>query len=200
MREELLQEAFRKYGTPLYVFDLDILKEQIERIRAGFGPEINLCYAMKANPFLTGYMAQWSDRIEVCSMGEFRICRKLQVPPEKLFISGVMKKRDDIREILAYCGNRCAYTVESPLHFQYFVEWSEEHPEDGILRLYPRLTSGNQFGIDEAEIRKIISEREKYAGIEIEEKQEVPADFADIYRSAIPYLNGMFGAYLKDDG
>lgn len=91
MREELLQEAFRKYGTPLYVFDLDILKEQTERIRAGFGPEINLCYAMKANPFLTGYMAQWSDRIEVCSMGEFRICRKLQVSPEKLFISGVMK-------------------------------------------------------------------------------------------------------------
>ena len=43
MREELFQEAFRKYGTPLYVFDLDILKEQTERIRAGFGPEINLC-------------------------------------------------------------------------------------------------------------------------------------------------------------
>ena len=35
MREELFQEAFRKYGTPLYVFDLDILKEQTERIRAG---------------------------------------------------------------------------------------------------------------------------------------------------------------------
>mgnify|MGYP007076460048 CR=1 FL=1 len=33
MREELLQEASRKYGTPLYVFDLDILKEQTERIR-----------------------------------------------------------------------------------------------------------------------------------------------------------------------
>ena len=52
MREELLQEAFRKYGTPLYVFDLDILKEQTERIRAGFGSGISLCYAMKANPFL----------------------------------------------------------------------------------------------------------------------------------------------------
>lgn len=31
MREELLQEAFRKYGTPLYVFVLDILKEQTEQ-------------------------------------------------------------------------------------------------------------------------------------------------------------------------
>ena len=122
MKKEMLFNAAKKYGTPLYVFDLDILKEQTERIRAGFGPGISLCYAMKANPFLTGYMAQWADRIEVCSMGEFRICRRLQVPSEKLFISGVMKKRDDIREILSYCGNRCAYTVESPLHFQYFVE------------------------------------------------------------------------------
>ena len=63
MREELLQEASRKYGTPLYVFDLDILKEQTERIRAGFGPEISLCYAMKANPFLTGYMPETAGTI-----------------------------------------------------------------------------------------------------------------------------------------
>ena len=101
-------------------------------------------------------------------MGEFRICRKLQVPPEKLFISGVMKKRDDIREILAYCGNRCAYTVESPLHFQYFVEWSEEHPEDGILRLYPRLTSGNQFGMDEDTVLEILKKAKELPGIEAE--------------------------------
>ena len=168
MREELLQEAFRKYGTPLYVFDLDILKEQTERIRAGFGPGISLCYAMKANPFLTGYMAQWADRIEVCSMGEFRICRRLQVPLEKLFISGVMKKRDDIREILSYCGNKCAYTVESPLHFQYFAEWSEEHPEDGVLRLYPRLTSGNQFGMDEDTVLEILKKAKELPGIEAE--------------------------------
>jgi len=38
MREELFQEAFRKYGTPLYVFDLDILKEQTERIWSGDQP------------------------------------------------------------------------------------------------------------------------------------------------------------------
>ena len=168
MKKEMLFNAAKKYGTPLYVFDLDILKEQTDRIRAGFGPGISLCYAMKANPFLTGYMAQWADRIEVCSMGEFRICRRLQVPLEKLFISGVMKKRDDIREILSYCGNKCAYTVESPLHFQYFAEWSEEHPEDGVLRLYPRLTSGNQFGMDEDTVLEILKKAKELPGIEAE--------------------------------
>lgn len=79
------------------------------------------------------------------------------------------EKRDDIREILAYCGSRCAYTVESPLHFQYFVEWSEEHPEDGILRLYPRLTSGNQFGMDEDTVLEILKKAKELPGIEAEE-------------------------------
>ena len=36
-----------------------------------------------------------------------------------------------------------------------------------------------------------------YIGIEINGKQNEHADFADIYRSAIPYLDGIFGAYLK---
>ena len=44
MKKEMLFNAAKKYGTPLYVFDLDILKEQTERIRAGFGPEISLWY------------------------------------------------------------------------------------------------------------------------------------------------------------
>lgn len=168
MKKELLQQAVKNYGTPLYVFDLDILKAQTDRIRAGIGENISLCYAMKANPFLTGTMAQWVDRIEVCSMGEFRICRELQISPEKLFISGVMKKREDIREILEYCKDRCAYTVESPLHFQYFKEWSEEHPGEGALRLYPRLTSGNQFGMDENTVTEILREAQDLDGIQIE--------------------------------
>ena len=139
MREELLQEVFRKYGTPLYVFDLDILKEQIERIRAGFGPEINLCYAMKANPFLTGYMAQWSDRIEVCSMGEFRICRKLQVPPEKLFISGVMKKRDDIRRYL--------HIVEIDVHIRLNPHCISNILQNGARNIRRMVCSGYTRGL-----------------------------------------------------
>jgi len=52
-----------------------------------------LCFAIKANPFLIKEMEKLVDRIEVCSMGEFRICKKLGIAPEKLFISGVLKKK-----------------------------------------------------------------------------------------------------------
>lgn len=48
------------------------------------------------------------------------------------------------------------------------MEWSEEHPEDGILRLYPRLTSGNQFGMDEDTVLEILKKAKELPGIEAE--------------------------------
>ena len=69
--------AKRLKNGKLYTFDLDLLKKQADRIKNALGEEIGLCYAMKANPFLTEVMAGCTDRIEVCSMGEFLICREL---------------------------------------------------------------------------------------------------------------------------
>ncbi|MEG2192547.1 MAG: diaminopimelate decarboxylase, partial [Oscillospiraceae bacterium] len=46
-----------QYGTPTYVFDRDILEKRVEEIKKITGEDIHLCYAMKANPFLSGIMA-----------------------------------------------------------------------------------------------------------------------------------------------
>lgn len=153
MRREQLEYAASRYGTPLYIFDLDLLKKQADRIKNALGEEIGLCYAMKANPFLTEVMAGCTDRIEVCSMGEFLICRELEIPPEKLLISGVLKKKEDIYRILDACEGRCRYTVESIKQLHHFLEWSDEHKK--VLRLYPRLTNGSQFGMDEDAVRSV---------------------------------------------
>ena len=93
MKKEQLEYAAARYGTPLYLFDLDILKKQADRLRNALRKETGLCYAMKANTFLTKHMEEQADRIEVCSMGEFEICRSLEIPPEKLFITGVLKRK-----------------------------------------------------------------------------------------------------------
>ena len=154
MRTEQLEYGISRYGTPLYIFDLDILEEETERMRKCLGRETGLCYAMKANPFLTERMASLVDRIEVCSKGEFEICRTLGIPPEKRLISGVLKKKEDIKEILNYCGGRCVYTVESVRQFHYLAEWSDAHSVQ--LRLYLRLTGGDQFGMDEATFKSIV--------------------------------------------
>ena len=152
--------------TPAYVFDLDEMKEFAEKVKRCLTGKAEICYAMKANPFLIKPMLEIVSSLEVCSPGEFRICERAGIPMEKIVLSGVYKNPDDIAYMLDRYGNSGTYTVESLQHLKVLNDTAVRHGI--ILSVLIRVTSGNQFGIDEAEIRKIISEREKYAGIEIE--------------------------------
>ena len=58
MRKEQLEYGISRYGTPLYIFDLDILKEQTERIRKGLGRETGLCLRNRRR----GYGKDWAGR------------------------------------------------------------------------------------------------------------------------------------------
>lgn len=91
-------------------------------------------------------------------MGEFRICKKQGIAPEKLLISGVLKEKEDVYEILDTYGGRCTYTIESLDQYQSFADWCgrKEKP----VPVYLRLTSGNQFGMDEETIYNIIKIRD----------------------------------------
>ena len=159
-----IKEAAERFGTPLYLFDLDCIRDRVQRFRDAFHGEIGLTYSMKTNPFLTLEMARQVERIEVCSMGEFRICRDLAIPAEKLYISGVLKIREDLMEILAYGQDAARYTAESPLQLQMLSDWADAHGK--TLRVYPRLTNKSQFGMDEDTICDLIANREKYPHIE----------------------------------
>lgn len=157
MEMECLEHGIMKYGTPLYIYDIDRLSETVAFFREKLRGRAGICFAMKANSFLVKQMAALTDRIEVCSMGEFEICRKLQIEPEKLFISGVLKKKEDLYEIMNFYRGACTYTVESLNQFHYMADWCDSNHE--VIPVYLRLTSGNQFGMDEETIRNLISIR-----------------------------------------
>lgn len=159
-----IKEAADRFGTPLYIFDLDTIRDRVQRFRNAFNGEIGLTYSMKTNPFLTLEMSGQVERIEVCSMGEFRICRDLQIPAEKLYISGVLKIREDLMEILEYGQDAARYTAESPLQLQMLSDWADAHGK--TLRVYPRLTNGSQFGMDEDTICGLIANRAGFPHIE----------------------------------
>ena len=159
-----IKEAADRFGTPLYLFDLDCIRDRVQRFRDAFRGEIGLTYSMKTNPFLTLEMSRQVERIEVCSMGEFRICRDLEIPAEKLYISGVLKIRNDLMEILEYGQDTARYTAESPLQLKMLSEWADAHEK--TLRVYPRLTNDSQFGMDEDTILGLIKDRKNYPHIE----------------------------------
>lgn len=147
--------------TPAYVFDVDRLIYQIRKIKGFFGKNVSICFAIKANPFVTGAIKDEADCFEVCSPGEFRICERAGIPPEKIVLSGVYKNEDDIKRIVKICKENAVYTVESPMQAELLDSVAKE---DGLsLRVLLRLTSGNQFGMDEQTILKIIENRNKSA-------------------------------------
>ena len=68
-----MEYAIVKYGTPLYVFDLDMLEEETERIRRGVGPELKICYAQKANHLLAQKLEKLAGTLEHHNKGTNRI-------------------------------------------------------------------------------------------------------------------------------
>lgn len=162
---EKIKDAAEKFGTPMYIYDRDIFEERLSLIKKRLG-RATLTFSMKANPFLASASADHVERIEVCSFGEFEIVRSLKIPPEKILISGVLKKKEDLHEIVDYCRDRALYTAESPAQIRYLQMEGEEY---GLsLSVLLRLSSGNQFGMDRDTIADVIRERSKYKNLVFE--------------------------------
>lgn len=158
MIRDYLDYCVIKYGTPSYVFDTDLMKNTVNQFRTVLKERAGLCFAVKANPFLVKPMGNQVERLEVCSMGELSICVKQGIAPDKLLISGVLKEKDEICEILDIYGGTCTYTIESIDQYHSFSGWCER--KEKPVRVYLRLTSGNQFGMDEETICNIIKIRD----------------------------------------
>jgi diaminopimelate decarboxylase len=154
MDKPVMARAIENYETPFYLFDSDACAAGIKKLRAGLGPDVDVCYAMKANPFLAGELARSVDFFEVCSPGEFRICERAGIPMEKIVLSGVYKNKDDICAMLDRYGSRGTYTAESLSQWNMLCECAGNR--NLSLRVLLRLTSGNQFGLEREEIVRIV--------------------------------------------
>lgn len=144
----------KKIEPPCFVFDEDILCDRIKALQARLPENAELCYAIKANPFLIRPMDQIMGKYEVCSPGELEICQKYHVAPEKIVFSGVNKRKEEIAEALRYGVG--VVTLESMQQYRYVKELAVQSGEK--VRVIPRLTSGAQFGINAEEIEQIVCE------------------------------------------
>lgn len=165
MKIEDMQRIAGLCRTPSYVFDLDQLAKHIGLVKSRLGSRARLCYAMKANPFLVGPMMELADSFEVCSPGEFQICERLSVPMERIVLSGVNKEEDEILRVMSCYKGEGTYTVESREHLRILDICSRKL--EYKVKVLLRLTSGNQFGMDEAEILDILEKRADYPWLDI---------------------------------
>ena len=127
MKQEIIKKIVDNFETPIYVFDIDKLKQRIQFLRENLTKRIELCYAIKANTFITKEINDDVDRFEVCSPGEYSICEKSNITPEKIVISGVYKTPSVIEYMITTNKNIGRYTVESIEQLNLLDELSKKH-------------------------------------------------------------------------
>lgn len=146
-----------QYGTPYYVFELKELYGRVKEIKSILGESMRVCYAMKANPFLISYLDGFVDKFEVCSPGEYEICKKEGISFSKIVLSGVYKEEVDLRKTFED-GFAGVYTLESKQQCDLLYRLAQEYNKK--IHVLPRLTSGNQFGMNKEDIEEIMNNPE----------------------------------------
>lgn len=153
MEDRVLIQAAASYGTPFYLFDLDEFYRKVRETGQALGERVSLCYAMKANPFLVPFLPEGLGKIEACSYGEYRICRASGISPERVIVSGVLKREEEMGKIFGEKGELPVFTVESISQFQMLRAMADREKRKVSLLL--RLTSRNQFGMSVGQLEEM---------------------------------------------
>lgn len=162
---QALNRLLQENKTAFYVFDIEKLKARIAHLQAALPPEVVLCYAVKANTFITKELIDTIHRFEICSPGEAEICRAVGVPSENMVISGVYKTPEVMEAMVADPGFHPIYTVESLEQYELFRRLAKQYGR--TLPLLLRLTNGSQFGINKGDIEAIVARRGETPEVDI---------------------------------
>ena len=158
-----LRQAAREVSSPAYIFSAGSFAGRAGMVKEAFGEDTDICYSIKANPFLLAVLPGEFSKIEVCSPGELEICKALKIDPLKIIFSGVNKSKAEVDAAVDY-GVRIL-TAESENHLRYI---SSAASERGITaEVLVRLSCESQFGMDRSDVKKLIADRSSYPGTEI---------------------------------
>ncbi|HEC1750071.1 TPA: hypothetical protein R1710_001150 [Campylobacter lari] len=162
MKNEELLNIAKKHGTPSFLFDIQALLNRVRAMKDILDNKYELCYAMKANPFLTTYISKNIEKIEVCSPGELQICIKLNISPSQIIYSGVVKGYDDI--VLALKYGIKTFTAESLNQLELINKCTLAL--DVKIFVLLRLSAKSQFGMSKEDILHAIKTSSKYQNIQ----------------------------------
>ena len=95
---EVLNALADRFGTPLYVYDLDAARRRVAQLRALFENRFGVSYAIKSNPnaaLLAGLQPEL-DTFDASSFAEVRRGMAAGMPPENISFSGPAKRVAEI--------------------------------------------------------------------------------------------------------
>jgi diaminopimelate decarboxylase len=91
------------YGTPLFVYDRQVLERKFEMLRGALPPEFAICYSIKANPNqqLLSFFLGKGCGLEIASAGEFHQALHAGCDPARIIFAGPGKTETELETVLA---------------------------------------------------------------------------------------------------
>lgn len=107
-------ELADRFGTPVFLYDLDVIDRQVRTLRDALPPRAELAYAVKANPALAivAHLGRLGLGADVASGGELAAALRAGIGPDRIVMTGPGKRDEELAAAVA-AGIR-AITVESP--------------------------------------------------------------------------------------
>jgi len=154
----VLTQAAERYGTPLYLYDIENLRDRVAAILALLPANVDLLYSLKANSSLglCTLLASWGLGADVASEGEFAIAREAKFAPQQTMVGGPYKSP----ALLARMGStpESLLSIDSISEFETLME--NRFTGRALLRLRPEfdvsesgsMGSFSRFGIPYADL------------------------------------------------
>ncbi|MBP8300154.1 MAG: diaminopimelate decarboxylase [Planctomycetes bacterium] len=165
-----IRELAARFGTPLYVYSAAVLDERVQRVRAAFGPEAQICYAVKANSNLSLLQRMHGLGIgfDLVSGGELGRVQAAGLPTANCVFAGVGKESWEIEA--AVQAGILFFNVESPHELPLLAAAGQRAGQrvPVALRLNPDVDAGTHAYISTAK-------KDNKFGVALERAGEVVA-------------------------
>ncbi len=178
-----VQSIADEVGTPVYIYSLKRVLDNLAHIRAAFG-ELNphVHYSAKANASLAvlSTLVKAGAGIDAVSGGEIYKALQVGTKPEDIVFAGVGKTRDELRYALEQ--NVGWFNVENVLELQHINDLVAElgrEPARVALRLNPDVNASThhhiatghkaaKFGLSIETVKTVLANRAQYPNVRIE--------------------------------
>jgi diaminopimelate decarboxylase len=103
-----------EFGTPFYVYDLDLIGVRVDALRAVMPPRFRLAFAVKSNPALAvvAHLARCRVGADIASGGELETVLRAGFAPNTIAMTGPGKREEELAAAVA--AGIGAVTIESP--------------------------------------------------------------------------------------
>lgn len=174
-----IEEAVERFGSPLYVYDLGQIEENISYLRRHIH-SFKIRYAVKTNPnpWLLNWMQGRVDSMDVSSSGELRQVKKLGWSGDDVAFTGPAKTKKDLH--LALKENVKSIVVEDISEAQWLNEVARETGVTAriLLRIAPAKAESKfgvrlagrptQFGVDEDKLPDFFRQLEALESVRLD--------------------------------